>query len=59
MFLVLVCVFALFICFRLRVTLRRAVMVEHVYQTTNITPLTAVVKTVTSETYAKYLVSFP
>ena len=60
MFLVLVCVFALFICFRLRVTLRLAVMVEHVYQTTNITPLTAVVKTVTSETYAKKnLVRFP
>ena len=60
MFLVLVCVLALFICFRLRVTLRLAVMVEHVYQTTNITPLTAVVKTVTSETYAKkYLVRFP
>ena len=51
--------FLLSLCFRLRVTLRRAVMEEHVYQTTNITPLTALVKTVTSETYAKYLVSFP
>ena len=51
--------FCFALCFRLRVTLRRAVTAEHVYQTTNITPLTAVVKTVTSETYAKYLVSFP
>lgn len=50
--------FLFFAFLRLRVSRRRVVMVELVYQTTNITRLTAFAKTIISETYATYLVSF-
>ena len=50
--------FLFFAFLRLRVSLRRVVMVELVYRTTNITRLTAFAKTIMSETYATYLVSF-